>query len=244
MKKILFALIAFTIAATACTKANDKKVLKVGTDATWPPMEFIKDQQIVGFDIDFINAVAREGGFEVKIVNAAWDGIFASLDAGEFDMVISSVTISDERKKTMDFSTPYLNAGQIMVVRKDTEAKTLADFAGKQAGAQIGTTGAAEIKKNSAVKLKTYDEIGLAIADLANGRVDVVVTDTPTAANFVLQNEKYKSSLKLAGTPFTSEFYGIAVKKGNKEVLDLVNKGIEKLLVSGEIKKLEEKWLR
>ncbi len=229
---------------TTAKAAEEVTKLIIASDCTWPPMEFINtDKKIVGYDIDFIKAVAKEGGFEVEIRNTAWDGIFASLGNGESDAVISSVTITEDRKKEMDFSLPYINAGQVLIVSIDSSYKTLADLAGKEVGAQIGTTGAIEID-NSDATLKTYDELGFAIEDLANGRIEGVVADTPIAADYVLQNDNYKSSLMIVGEPFTDEYYGIAVKKGNSEVLALINKGVKAVQDKGIDKELEDKWLR
>lgn len=226
--------------------AAAQKTITVATDATWPPMEFVDAQKnIVGFDIDFLKAAAKEGGFEVVFKNTAWDGIFAGIEAGKYDAIISSVTITDERKKTMDFSEPYINAGQILVVsKKDKTTKKLADLKGKKVGAQIGTTGAMEVKKNAGVELKTYDEIGLAFEDMVAGRVAGIVCDTPVAANYALQRKEYKENFKIVGVPFTEEFYGVVVKKGNKELLELLNKGIRQVKSKGLNKAIEKKWLR
>lgn len=252
MKRIglvgLVALTAVTLFAGGKQEAADgPRTLVVATDATWPPMEYINtDQEIVGFDIDFMNAVADAAGFNVEFQNTAWDGIFAGLANGDYDAVISSVTITDERKRTMDFSTPYINAGQVLIVRKDAPASwtTLDDLAGKSVGAQIGTTGSIEIQNNKGTELRTYDEIGLAIEDLAQGRIAGVVADTPIAADFVLQNENYKATLKIVGEPFTDEYYGVAVKKGNSDVLALINKGLEVVLNDGTVEEIQDKWLR
>lgn len=222
-----------------------KVKITVASDCTWPPMEFVNEnKEIVGFDIDLIKAIAEAAGFEVEVKNTAWDGIFAGLANDSYDAVISSVTITDERKATMDFSDPYINAGQVLIVQASTEGVTkIADLKGKALGAQIGTTGAMEIQKAQGVTLKTYDELGLAIEDLVNGRIAGVVADTPIAADYVLQNKNYKGKLKIAGEPFTEELYGIAVKKGNKKVLDLINVGLAKVKESGKIKELEAKWI-
>lgn len=223
------------------------RTLTVASDATWPPMEFINtNQEIVGFDIDLMNAIADAAGFNVEFQNTAWDGIFAGLANGDYDAVISSVTITEERQRTMDFSTPYINAGQVLIVRQDAPSgwTVLDDLAGESVGAQIGTTGAIEIQNNDNVELRTYDEIGLAIEDLAQGRIAGVVADTPIAADFVLQNENYKQSLQIVGEPFTDEYYGVAVKKGNDEVLDLINAGLEVVLNDGTVEELKDKWLR
>jgi polar amino acid transport system substrate-binding protein len=233
------------LAAASCVKQPSTKIV-IATDATFPPMEMLdQNKAIVGFDIDLMNAAAKAGGFEVEFRNTAWDGIFPGLDGNKYDAIMSSVTITDERKAQFDFSTPYVNAGQILTVRTETTGvATLADLAGKTVGAQIGTTGAMAINDVKEVKMKVYDEIGLAFADLANGRIDGVVVDNPVAANYALQSADYKGKLKIVGQPFTTEFYGVVVKKGNTKVLDLINKGLKAVADSGEAKKIEEKWLR
>ena len=222
------------------------RTLTVATDATWPPMEMVDtSKNIVGFDIDLMKAIAKEAGVEVVFKNTAWDGIFGGLDAGKYDAIISSVTITDERKKQYDFSEPYINIGQILVVPKTVKnVKTLSDMKGKKVGAQIGTTGAFEVKKASGVELKTYDEVGLAFEDMAAGRINGVVCDEPTAANFALQRAEYKEKFQIVGETFTKESYGIVVKKGNKELLDLLNKGIAAVKSKGIDGQLKKKWVR
>ena len=224
--------------------AETQKVITVASDATWPPMEMIDgNKNLVGFNIDYMNAVAKEAGFKVIIKNTAWDGIFAGVEAGKYDAIISSVTITDKRKKAMDFSIPYVNVGQVLVVPVASPAKVIADLKGKKLGAQIGTTGAMEIKKVKGVELKSYDELGLTFEDMAAGRIDGIVCDTPIAANYALQKASYKGKFKIVGKPFTEENYGIVVKKGNKELVDLINKGIKAVQAKGIDKQLERKWL-
>jgi polar amino acid transport system substrate-binding protein len=225
--------------------ADTQKVVTVASDATWPPMEMIdENKNLVGFDIDYMNAVAKEAGFKAVIKNTAWDGIFAGIGVGKYDAIISSVTITDKRKKAMDFSIPYVNAGQVLVVPVASSAKVIADLKGKTLGAQIGTTGAMEIKKVKGVELKSYDEIGLTFEDMAAGRIDGVVCDTPIAANYALQKDSYKGKFKIVGKPFTQEHYGIVVKKGNKALVELINKGIKAVQAKGIDKQLEKKWLQ
>jgi polar amino acid transport system substrate-binding protein len=247
VKKVLCAvlMVAAAVAVFAEGQQEDNKIV-VATDATWPPMEFVnEDKEIVGFDIDLMRMVAEEAGFEVEFKNTAWDGIFAGLGNENYDAVISSVTITEERKENMDFSVPYLNAGQVLIVRKETTGvTTLEDLKGERVGAQIGTTGSMEVNKVDGVELRNYDELGLAIEDLANGRIEGVVADTPIAADYALQNDNYKDKLKITGEPFTEEYYGVAVKKGNTEVLEMINEGLEKVLDSGKVEELKDKWLR
>ncbi|MDO9515587.1 MAG: basic amino acid ABC transporter substrate-binding protein [Syntrophales bacterium] len=225
--------------------AEDTTTITCATDATWPPMEMVNENKdIVGFDIDFFNAVAKEAGFKVEFKSTAWDGIFAGIAAGKYDAIISSVTITDERKLTMSFSDPYINAGQVLIVPKESGAVMIADLAGKSVGAQIGTTGAREIEKSEGVELKSYDEIGLAFEDMAVGRIAGVVCDTPVAAQYALQQDEYKEKFKIVGEVLTTEYYGIVVQKDNQKLLDLINKGIKAVQEKGINKQLEDKWLR
>lgn len=245
MKKILVA--ALLVASVLASCAPQTKKVVFATDSTWPPMEYIDaSQQLVGYDIDLVKEIAKEGGFEVEFKSVAWDGIFAGLENGSYDAVVSSVTINEERQAKYDFSDPYINAGQILVVNKESTATQLLDLAGKPVAAQLGTTGAIQIETVFGNKdnLKAYDEIGLAFEDLFNKRVEGVVTDTPVAAQFALQNDKYKEAFKIVGAPMTDEFYGIVVKKGNKELLDKINAGLAKVKAAGTPDTLAAKWLK
>jgi len=242
-RKLLLALAGL---ATATVAAAGPARLVFGSDASFPPMEFLDSgKAVVGFDIDLIKAAAKAAGFEAVIKNTAWDGIFAGLGSGDYDAVLSAVTITEERRATMDFSVPYVNAGQVLMVNRNLRGlTTLAQFSGRKVGAQIGTTGAIELAKHRNLDMKSYDEAGLAVEDLAAGRIDAVVIDAPTAASYVLQNEKYKARLMIVGAPFTIEHYGIAVKKGNTRVLDLINKGLKVVLKDGTVDRLTAKWLK
>jgi polar amino acid transport system substrate-binding protein len=222
------------------------KTIIFASNPTWPPMEFIgPDKQIIGFDIDYMKAAGKEAGFEVEFKNTAWDGIFAGLAANKYDAVCSSVSITEERKKAMDFSEPYYKVRQALVVPVGSEAKTLADMKGKLVGAQISTTGHFAVKHAEGVKDKFYDEVGLAFEDLFNGRTEAVVCDDPVAAQYVLQTEKYKGKFKIGGIIETTdaEYYGVPVKKGDAETLALINKGIAAVKAKGIDKELIKKWI-
>lgn len=238
-----YALALLLVVATACPSLA--KTIVFATDATWPPMEFINaDKQITGYAIDFMKAAGKEAGFTPQFKAVAWDGIFAGLAAGKYNAICSSVSITPGRKKTMDFSTPYFKVRQALVVPVKSTAKSIEDMKGKTLGAQISTTGHFAIKKAADVKDKSYDEVGLAFEDLFNGRIDGVVCDDPVAAQYALQNKKYKKALKIACIiEAGDEYYGIAVKKGNTEDLDLINKGIAAVQKKGIDKKLLKKWI-
>ncbi len=239
---ILLVFLAVTI-LSGCQGGSDTIV--VATDATWPPMEYVdENKEIVGYDIDLMKAVAERGGFEIEFKNVAWDGIFAGLGAGEYDAIISSVTITEDRQEKYDFSEPYINAGQIVVTAADSDITGPDTLSGFTVGAQIGTTGAIEIQAMDGVELKEYDEVGLAFEDLVAGRIDAVVCDTPVAADFALQREEYSAVLKIVGEPFTDEYYGILVQKGNSELLEKINEGLAAVQAEGLDEDFEADWLR
>lgn len=242
----LFSATALVIAAFSTATFAATKSIKVATDATWPPMEMVDaNKHIVGYDIDFLNAVAKEAGITVEFKNTAWDGIFAGLDSGQYDAIISSVTITDERKAKYDFTDAYTSIGQILVVPKtDKTSKTIADLKGKKVGSQIGTTATMEVKKVAGVESKTYDEIGLAFEDMAAGRISGVVCDEPVAAHFALQKKEYGEKFKIVGKPFTKEGYGIVVKKGNKDLVAILNKGIKAVKTKKLDAKIHNKWVK
>lgn len=230
---------------SACAQPAAKKIV-IASDASFPPMEFVDEaKKIVGFDIDLINAIAKDQKLEIEIKNTAWDGIFAGLEAGQYDAILSSVTVTDERKQKYDFSDPYFDAGQGIVVRTDdTSIKTEKDLAGKTVGVQIETTGAIEIRKVAGAKIKQFDTPDLAMLDLVNKNVDAVVVDTPVAANYALQSDQFKGKLKIASEIVTNEVYGLTVKKGDPgKLLAAFNAGLKNVKASGEYKKIYEKWI-
>jgi peptide/nickel transport system substrate-binding protein len=219
----------------------------IASDASWPPMEFVdQSKNIVGFDMDLIAAIAKDQGFEYEIKNTAWDGIFAGLEGGAYDAILSSVTITDERKKTYDFSDPYFDANQAVVtVIDNTTIKSEADLAGKTLGAQIGTTGAIYVTDNlKETTLKEYDTPDLAMLDLMNGNIDGVIVDTPVAANYALQSDQFKGKAKIALEIVTNEVYGLTVQKGDpKGLLPIFNAGLANVKASGEYDKIRETWI-
>jgi polar amino acid transport system substrate-binding protein len=218
----------------------------VAHDATWPPMEYTDDKlNLVGYSVDYIAAVAKEAGFQVKSQNVAWEGIFAGLAGKQYDIIASSVTITDARKEEMDFTTPYFEVRQALITPKATEVKSLEDMIGKRVGAQIGTTGFMAAEKIEGIQAITYDEIGLAMADLTVGRLEAVICDDPVATNFILDNKEYAEKMKVALIVPSEEpeYYGFAVNKGNKELLDLLNKGIAAVKKKGIEDELRKKWV-
>ena len=239
-----FLLTGLLLAAMTST-AWAQRTITFASDCTWPPMEMIsEDRECVGFGPDLVNAMAKAGGFEAVIQNTAWDGIFAGLAAGRYNAISSSVSITEERKNAMDFSDPYFEVKQGVVIRDGSDIKTEADLVGKTLGAQIGTTGYFAAMRIAGNNAKSYDEVGLAITDLANGRLDAVIADDAVAADYALTNENFSKNLNLAFLiePEEPEYLGFAVKKGDAETLGLINSALAAVKASGEYDQIFKKW--
>lgn len=220
------------------------RTLVVGSDTTYPPMEFINDEQeIVGFDVDMMNEIARLINAEVEFVTFPdFDAIFAALANGEFDLVVSSVSITEERDEIIDFSDPYLSIGQVIAVQEDNTTITgVEDLPNAElVGVQGGTTGeqAALEAGVTEEQIRRYPTIDVAFQDLANGAVDAVVADGPPTAEYTSQIE----GIKVVGGPFTTENYAIALQQGDSELQDAINAALQELKDNGTLDQLMEKW--
>jgi ABC-type transport system substrate-binding protein len=213
----------------------------VGTSATQPPMEFLDEQgELVGLDVDLMRAVAEAVGLEAEFVDTPANTLIAGLDAGQFDAVISSLRITPELEELADFTQPYLNAGQVVVVRTGTEdIHSHRDLVGRKVGVQLRSAGAEAVEKIEGAVIQTYDTIDLAFVDLANKQLDAVVTAAPAAFDFVYS---YDGQLQIAGEPFTTEYLGIAVRQGNTALRDKLNAGLSTVQAQGLIDELIHKW--
>lgn len=235
-----------TVAAIALMAgAAQARTITFASDATWPPMEMVDaDKSIVGFCPELVRAMAKAGGFTAEIKNTAWDGIFAGLANGRYDVIASSVSITDKRKRVMDFSDPYFEVKQGVVVQKGSAIASEADLVGKRIGAQIGTTGYFAAKKVDDAVRKSYDEVGLAIEDLRNGRLDAVICDDAVAAGFALTNPNYKGALALPFliVPDEPEYLGFAVQKGDSDTLAILNSALKAVKENGEYDRIYAKW--
>jgi len=237
---ILVVLGSLVVGASSCSSAPLK--VQVATDATWFPFEYVDSEtgEIVGFDIDVMNAIALRANLDIEFINVAWDPLLAGMAQGTYDCAISSITITAERAEQMLFSTPYFTAGQIVVVLKSNTTFTSKDNLTGDVGAQLGTTGAMEVEKLSGCTLKNYDEIGLAFQDLMNGQISAVICDVPVARGYVAANP---DELKTIGEMFTTEQYGIAVAKGKEDLLAKINAAIQAIINEGLIEEYSLRWL-
>ncbi|THB68715.1 MAG: basic amino acid ABC transporter substrate-binding protein [Desulfovibrio sp.] len=244
---VLAAIVGLCVLAPAQdAQSEDVPTISFGSDCTWPPMEFVDtDHNFVGFSIDLLMAMEATGTFKADINNVAWDNIFAGLAAGQYDCINSSVSITEERQETMDFSDPYFEVKQGVITAQGAGITSVEDLAGKVAGAQLGTTGYFAIEAIEGAEAKSYDEIGLAVEDLYNGNLDAVICDDAVAFDFALQNEKYSQTLTLAFLieSDTPEYLGWAVQKGDPNgVLPILNEALAAVKASGQYDEIFAKW--
>lgn len=223
------------------TATSESKTLIIGVDATAPPMEYVNEKGgLVGYDIDLGYRVANELGVKAEFKNIPWENIFSDLENKKVDIIISSVTINDERKQKYNFSEPYINAGQVIVSRKDNPITSTAALRGKRISVQKGTTCEKEAFKYTAANLViSYEQFIDAATAVSKGTTDATICDLALAKGFV---NKYEN-LKITSDPFTNEYYGIVLKKDNPELLKKVNDALAVLRVKGILTDLKQKWL-
>lgn len=246
LKLTLVMAILFSFVAVLPVTAQDDGLgtVIVGTNAEYPPLESVdENEEIVGFDIDLMRAIAEDAGFEVEFVNTRWDGIFVALSEGEFDAVISAATITDEREEIIDFSDPYFVAGQAIAVSVDL-AETVAtpeDLVGLRVGVQLGTTGDEYASAIEGVEVVRFDEVTLAFQALGEGEVDAVINDDVPSADIIANNPDLNAVL--VGDLLTEEFYGIAVNPEKPELLDAINVSLANLVADGTYAEIYETWM-
>jgi ABC-type amino acid transport substrate-binding protein len=243
----LIILVSFLFSACGeSSKPVAKQKLIVGVDATLIPMSFITDDEVIdGFEPDLMKAISKEIGFELEIKNVEWAGLFGGLITGKYDVAISSITILEERKKRMEFSIPYLKSGLALVIPKDvTGIESLDDIRSKNllVGAQVGTTSYFFLEDTPGIRKKGYQMYGHAVTDMINGQLDAVIGESTGTLYYKNQNEGYFEKIKMVGEIMTKEFYGIAVRKDEPDLLKRINGALESLNKNGTLKKLHKKW--
>jgi polar amino acid transport system substrate-binding protein len=213
--------------------------LTVGADIPFPPFELGRPPDYDGFDIDLARAVATRLGLKLVIQKTPFDTAFRDLNQGRFDMVASTVTITPERQQAVDFSQPYFEADQSLMVKKGSGIHSLADLDGKRVGAQLGTTGADFARKKTKATVQTYDLIDDAFQALETGQVDGVINDFPVSQYAT----RAKPDLEVVQRLSTGERYGLVFAKGNTQLRDAVNKAVTALKKDGTYADIYRKWL-
>ncbi len=216
--------------------------LLIGTDAPYPPFEIgtPDDPDFTGFEPDLGNAIGEKLGLEVKYQDTSFDTIFRDVAANQFDIVLAASTITPGRQKTVNFSDPYYEAQQALLVQEGSDITSVEDLAGEIVGAQDGTTGEAYANdETDASEVRGYPEGPDAVAAVATGQVAAAIIDQPVAADAV---EKQGGVVVATEIP-TNELYGIAISKENPELLEAVNEALTELKEDGTIQGLYEEYL-
>lgn len=224
-----------------------KEKLVAGTEATFAPFESLDDNgKIVGIDVDTLNAIGKETGNQFEIKNIGWEPVFQQVTNGEIDLGASGITITKERKQSYDFTDPYFEATQLIVVKEGSKIKSLNDLKDKKIAVQINTTGHIAAKKlqgKSSANIKAYENQPLAFQEVINGSVDAAIGDNAVVNEYLKNNPDAKLKT-IEDSAFEKEYYGFMVKKGNKEVLDVLNKGLKKIKENGKLAEITGQELK
>jgi len=249
MKKIILLLLAILLIAscaggekTGYGRMKDTGVLRIGTDATYPPFEYNDDKtgELVGFDIDLMKAICAELKAEPEFIVVPFGGIIPGLRSNKYDCIISAMTITVERKQAINFSIPYYDAGQTIAVPLDNlTIKDIDDLEGLRIGVQLGTTGEMMAKTIKDAEVISFNNIGAAFIDMENGRLDAVLNDAPTSQRAI----KVRGKAKIVGPLLSSEQYGIAVAQSENKLLGEINKALQKKMIEGVVDSLKAYWI-
>ena len=235
MKKLMVALMGAAILA-GCAK-NDSDTIKMITEATFPPYEFLRGQEIVGIDAEICKAVAEKLGKKFSAETVDFDSVIPAVISGKADLAAAGITVTEDRKKNVDFSVPYVKTGIVVIYKKSNPFTSVDQLKGKRIGVQGGTTSETFVLEQLKQEPERTKSPAEACASLKAGRCDFVIADIDPAKNCV------KGEADLALSDFiTSEEYAIAIKKGRPELLATVNAVIAELKTNGKLAEWSEQY--
>jgi len=224
-------------------KVKSKGELRVGLEGTYPPFSFQDEKgKLTGFEVEFAQALAQHLGVKADLRPTKWDGMLASLDSKRIDVVINQVTISPERKKKYDFSTPYTISGvQALTLKQNAAGITKPDdLSGKKVGVGLGSNYEQWLRDNvKGVDIRTYDDDPTKYQDLRSKRIDAILVDRLAALDLV---KKTGDTMAVAGPAFSRLESGVALRKGNDDLLKAIDTAIADMQKDGSLSKLSEKW--
>lgn len=224
---------------TEAEASESKGTLVMATNAEFPPYEFHEGGEIVGIDVEIARAIATEMGMDFEIEDIAFDSIIPEVTSGKADFGAAGMTVTEDRKQSVDFSDSYATATQVVIVKEGSEIASVEDLVGKTIGVQLGTTGDIYAEDIEDVTLERYNKGFEAVQALSQDKIDAVIIDGEPAKVFVAENE----GLTILDEAFTTEEYAICVKKGNTELLEGINAAIAKLKESGELQAIVDKYI-
>ena len=243
-KLIVLALALIMVFSFAACGGGDAYI--VAMEPTFPPFDTTDENgELDGFDVDLMNAIAEDQGFEIEWTQLGFDGLIPALESKQIDIIASGMWASPERAKIVDFSTTYYDSGLVLAVKVDNNTITGADSltSDMKVAAQIGTSSADLVqqweKDGKIAEAKIYDKVNEAVMDLQNGSVDALLNDKPVTTEYM---SKQPGKIKIVGDILNEESYGFAVNKENKELLDKINAGLQNVIDNGTYDQLLAKW--
>lgn len=231
------AISSMAFAVVGCAGAEEEKVLRMVTEATFPPYEYREAGQIVGIDVDIVTEAARRMGYKVKIEDMAFNSVIAAVQSGKADIAASGITVTEERKKNVNFTIPYVTAKQVVIVPVDSPIQTVADLKGKRIGVQQSTTGDIFVTENIG-NPERFENSAILVATLVEGKLDAGVLDDAPASEYIEKNPQ----LKVLKEALTFEEYAFAFSKDNPELLAEFNAALEEMFEDGTIAKIFAKY--
>jgi len=242
LSSIILALVMTVCCFAGCSSNDAEKsnVLTMATSADFPPYEYYENDEIVGIDIEIMNAVCEIIGMELEPQDMSFDSVIGAAQTGKTDIAMSGITITEDRKNMVDFTIPYTSTAQSIIVVSGGEISEKADLEGKKIGVQINTTGDTQVTEEFGDDaVDRFQNGALAVESLKNGKIDCVVIDGEVAKALVAANE----GLEIIADAYSIEEYAIALKKGNTELLDKINAALEQLLADGTIDTIMDKYI-
>ena len=241
MKKIFKLMMLVVLSVVFSISLFAKDVVYVGTNAEFAPFEYLEKNQVVGFDIDLLNAISKETGIEFKVKDMAFDGLLPALQTTKVDMVIAGMTATPERKKAVVFSKPYFKAKQVVITKGvDKSLKSFNDLSTKKVGVMLGFTGDTVVSAIKGVKVERFNAAYAAIMALAQNKIDAVVLDSEPAKKYTANSKQFS----IANIPAAEEDYAIAFRKNDTALVQKINSALDKIKANGEYDKILKKYFK
>lgn len=236
---------AMLVAAVSTSLSAAQPTYVVGAGGTYRPFEFENAQkELEGFDIDIIKAIAKAEDFNIKLINTPWEGIFATLGAGDRDIIISGITITEKRQQMVDFSAPYFPAEQAIVVPTGSSVQGIADLKSNKVGVVNSSTGdvvVSEVLGKNSTAIKRFDNTPLMLQELYEDGIGAAVGDVGVVKFYIKTHPEKQFSL-VSDAKFQRQYFGIAVAKGNDQLHDKINAGLKKIIADGTYAKIYQSW--
>ena len=219
-------------------------VIRIAMSGAYPPFNFVnKKNEVVGFDPAIGKEIAKRLGIKVEIITTAWDGILGGLLANKYDAIVGSMSITDKRKKVVDFVGPYYRMNRAVFVKKDSGIKNVQALKNHKVGAVLGETHEKWARTQNSWKIKTYKGLPELLIELDTGRIDALVSDDIPVLLAIQKNGVQVIQLDISGVTTTADSAGIAIRQGNPNLRKAMQKALEDMQKDGTYQKISEEWI-